>query len=238
LGVLVVLLAGILGSARAEEPAKKAPPTEPSPQQQFEGLGFSTAPKEGGKARVGLFGLVGEGYKFVYVFDRSGSMGGEGRNALRAVKAELIQSLSTLDTVHQFQIVFYNENAKLFNPSGQPGHLAFATDQNKRQAARFMESIHAEGGTDHEKALRLAAHLHPDVIFFMTDGDDPQLTPAELERIRRLAAGTIINAIRFGTGPKPAEGGWLEELAHQNGGSYVYVDISKYEAENAAKPGR
>ena len=224
--VLLVLLAAILGTARADEPAKKTPPPEPSSQQPLEGLGFSVAPKEGGKARVSLFGLVGEGYKFVYCFDRSGSMGGDGRNSLRAVKAELLKSLKTLDTVHQFQIIFYNEHAKLFNPSGQPGHLAFATDQNKQAAVRFIESIQAEGGTDHEEALRLAVRLHPDVIFFLTDADDPKLTPAQLEKIQRQAAGTIINAIEFGPGPKPPEASFLEELAHQNGGSYVYIDIS------------
>jgi len=225
LGVLLVLLAGILANARAEEPVQKASPAESSPQP-LEGLGFSIAPTEGGKARVKLFGLVGEGYKFVYVFDRSGSMGGDGRNSLRAVKAELLESLKTLDTVHQFQIIFYNEHAKLFNPSGQAGSLAFATDQNKQRAARFIDSIQAEGGTDHEEALHLAARLHPDVIFFLTDGDDPKLTPAQLEKIRRQAAGTIINAIQFGPGPKPAEASFLEELAHQNGGKYVYIDIS------------
>jgi hypothetical protein len=229
LGVLLMLLAGIIAGARAEEPKQKPSPAEPSPEKSLEGLGFSNAPKEGGKARVGLFGLVSEGYKFVYVFDRSGSMGGDGRNSLRAVKAELLESLKALDTVHQFQIIFYNEHAKLFNPSGMPGHLAFATDQNKQQAVRFVESIQAEGGTDHEEALRLAVRMHPDVIFFLTDADDPKLTPAQLEKIRRQAAGTIINTIEFGPGPKPAEASFLEELAHQNGGNYLYIDISKYD---------
>ena len=49
-------------------------------QDGLQGLGFSVAPNQGGKARTSLFGIVGEGYKFVYVFDRSGSMGGIGAN--------------------------------------------------------------------------------------------------------------------------------------------------------------
>ncbi len=171
---------------------------------------------------------MGEGYKFVYVFDRSGSMGGPRQSSLRAVKAELLESLKNLDTVHQFQIIYYNEHAKLFNPSGMPGHLAFASDQNKEQAARFVESIQADGGTDHEEALRLAIKLKPDVIFFLTDGDDPKLTAGQLEKIRYLAAGITINTIQFAPGPKPAEPSFLEELAHQNAGSYVYVDQLKY----------
>jgi hypothetical protein len=216
IGVVLVVATG-LGIALGAEPQEPVP-----------GLGFSIAPKTGGKARTSLFGLVGEGYKFVYVFDRSGSMGGSGRNSLVAVKAELLRSLKDLDTVHQFQIIFYNERPVLFNPTGTPGRLAFATDGNKQRATRFIDSITAEGGTAHEEALKLAIRLQPDVIFFLTDADDPKLTPAELERIRRLAAGIIINAIEFGPGPKPAGASFLAELARQNGGGYTYVDISQY----------
>jgi hypothetical protein len=197
-------------------------------QDGLKELGFSIAPKEGGKARTSLFGVVGEGYKFVYVFDRSGSMGGSGRTALKALKAELAKSLENLDTVHQFQIVYYNERPLLFNPSGTPGRLAFANEQNKNRALRFIETITAEGGTAHEDALRMAIRLQPDVIFFLTDGDDPQLTPAQLEKIQHLAASIIINAIEFGTGPRPAGPSFLVDLARQNGGGYVYVDLTKY----------
>jgi hypothetical protein len=233
-----VLAAGLL-AARAEEPGKKPAPKEDSAQKGLDGLGFSIAPREGGKGRTSLFGLVGEGYKFVYVFDRSGSMGGEGRKSLRAVKAELIQSLKNLDTVHQFQIVFYNERPVLFNPSGTPGRLAFATEENKERVTNFLDSITAAGGTDHEAALKLAIRLQPDVIFFLTDADDPKLTAAQLAKIRHQAAGVIINAIEFGPGPKPRQPSFLANLAKQNGGGYVYVDISKRRSGSPpAKPSR
>ncbi|MEN6407234.1 MAG: VWA domain-containing protein [Thermoguttaceae bacterium] len=205
------------------------------PQNDVEGLGFSMAPKEGGKARTSLFGVVGEGYKFVYVFDRSGSMGGSGQRALRAAKGELIRSLEPLDTVHQFQLIFYNEQPLLFNPSGTPGRLAFATDANKRRAIRFIESVQADGGTNHEDALRLAIRLQPDVIFLLTDADEPTLTAAQLDKIRTLAAGIVINAIEFGDGPKPAGASFLETLARENGGGYAYVDLSKRAADGREK---
>jgi hypothetical protein len=215
----------MLAAAHAADPVR-----DPSPQEQLQSLGFSPAPAEGGKGRTSLFGVVGEGYKFVYVLDRSGSMGGSGRNALRAVKAELLESLKSLDTVHQFQIVFYNEQPVLFNPSGTPGRLAFATEQNKQRVRRFLESISAEGGTAHEDALRLAIRLQPDVIFLLTDGDDPKLTLPQLEKIRHLAAGIVINAIEFGPGPKPPGPSFLAQLARQNGGGYAYVDVSRLAA--------
>jgi hypothetical protein len=217
----------VVASLGAEPSIPRGAETGSAPQEPLQGLGFSIAPKEGGKARTSLFGLAGEGYKFVYVFDRSASMGGSGRTSLRAVKAELLQSLKSLDTVHQFQIIFYNERPTIFNPTGQPGRLAFATEQNKQRALRFIESIVADGGTDHEEALKLAIRLQPDVIFFLTDGDDPKLTPAQLAKIQHMAAGITINAIEFGPGPKPAGASFLAALAEQNGGGYTYIDISK-----------
>jgi hypothetical protein len=225
--LFLALMAGVVGRAVAEDPPPRGAKSGTSAQKPLPGLGFSIAPQEGGKARTSLFGLTGEGYKFVYVFDRSASMGGSGRNSLRAVKAELLQSLKNLDTVHQFQIIFYNERPTIFNPTGTPGRLAFATEKNKQQAIRFVESIVADGGTDHEEALKLAIRLQPDVLFFLTDGDDPKLTPAQLAKIQRLAAGITINAIEFGPRPKPAGPSFLAELARQNGGGYVYVDVSK-----------
>jgi len=152
-------------------------------------------------------------------------MGGSGRNALRLVKTELLASLDRLDSVHQFQIIFYNERPLIFNPTGVPGRLAFATEQNKQRARRFIESIVADGGTEHEQALRLAIKMRPDVIFFLSDGDEPRLTRQQLDTIRRLAAGITICTIEFGSGPKPAGKSFLQLLAEENGGQYAYVDI-------------
>jgi hypothetical protein len=180
-----------------------------------------------GKARTYVFGVPGEGYKFVYVFDRSGSMGGSGRNALMAAKAELLASLENLQSVHQFQIIFYNENPTVFNPSGRPGHLAFATEQNKQRARYFLGTIVADDGTDHLKALKQAIAMSPDVIFLLTDADEPKLGPGDLEKIKRMAGGIAINTIEFGYGPASGEDNFLVQLARQNGGQHGYVDISK-----------
>jgi hypothetical protein len=232
--ILLPLLATVfVGLAFAAEPAHQNA-ADQSPQQPLQGLGFSIAPKEGGKARTSLFGLVGEGNKFVYVFDRSGSMGGSGRRSLRAVKTELLESLKNLDSVHQFQLVFYNERPAVFNPTGTPGRLAFATEQNKQRALRFIESISAQGGTDHSQALKLAIRTRPDVIYFLTDADEPKLTPTQLDQIVDLAAGVIISSIEFGPGPKPPGPSFLEDLARRTGGGYVYVDISRYNPDKPA----
>ncbi|MBN1590257.1 MAG: hypothetical protein JW888_12150 [Pirellulales bacterium] len=180
-----------------------------------------------GKARVRVFGTEGKGYKFVYVFDRSGSMGGSGRSALRAAQAELLASLKSLDRSHQFQIVFYNQKPWQFNPSGQAGHLAFGTDRNKELARRFIGSMTAEGYTRHEEALMMAIRMRPDVIFFLTDADEPRLSAGQIEQITRAAAGISINAIEFGFGPQQDQDNFLVRLARATGGQFGYVDVSR-----------
>jgi len=190
-----------------------------------------------GRARTSMFGVSGVGHKFVYVLDRSSSMGGSGQKALKAVKAELVKSLKNLDTVHQFQIIFYNEKPAIFNPSGTPGRLAFASRVNKDRAVRFVESITADGNTNHDDALKLAIRLHPDVIFFLTDGDDPKLSRRELDQIQRMATGITLNTIEFGPGSKPEEKSFLATLAEENGGHYVYVDLSKYFSSGSPREG-
>jgi len=177
----------------------------------------------GGTGRTRVFGVEGEGYKFAYVFDRSGSM--EGR-PLQAAKAELIASLESLADTHQFQIIFYNEQALRFSPTGEPNRLFFATERNKSLAAKFIGSIVADDGTDHEQALMLAINLRPDVIFLLTDADEPKLWPGQLAKITRRAEGITINAIEFGFGPQADPNNFLVRLARENGGRHAYVDIS------------
>ena len=182
-----------------------------------------------GKARTQVFGVAGEGYKFVYVFDRSGSMGGSGRSPLQAAKQELLGSLEDLDETHQFQIIFYSEKPVIFPLAGKKGRLVFGNRQNKEAAARFVRSIVADGPTRHEEALMAAIRMRPDVIFLLTDADEPSLTRMQLERIRRANnGGCSINAIQFGLGPAHRNTNFLMRLAQQNGGQYAYIDISRF----------
>lgn len=229
-GVMPVLMAAVwigLGTLHADPPASIIPGLEPAPAANTASEDPSLYPDPEGRARITMFGLTGVGYKFVYVIDRSASMGGSGEVALRAVKAELRKSLEPLDTVHQFQIIVYNDKPLIFNPSGVPGRLAFATRMNKDRAARFIESLTADGNTRHDDALKMAIKLRPDVIFLLTDGDDPKLTRRELDAIQRMAGGITIHAIEFGMGDPPAEPSFLATLAAENGGKYVYVDLSR-----------
>lgn len=183
----------------------------------------------GGQTRTSVFGLSGEGFKFVYVFDRSGSMGGAGRSALNAAKAELMASLESLDDNHQFQIIFYNHQPLVFNLAGPAGRLVWGNERNKLQAHRFIQGVTADGGTQHTDPLHMALGMRPDVIFFLTDADEPSLNSRELAAIARANGGrTVIHAIEFGFGPSLGQENFLMRLAHQNGGEHRYVDITTF----------
>ena len=102
-------------------------------------------PPGDGQTNVRVFDVEGKGSKFVYVFDRSSSMEGA---PLAAAKQQLIQSLESLQSVHQFHIIFFNQQMRNFDLSGGGHRIAFATDRNKKLAARFVGGITADGGTD------------------------------------------------------------------------------------------
>ena len=176
-----------------------------------------------GQTTTSVFGVSGTGSKFVYVFDRSGSMSG---SPLQAAKMQLGKSLKDLDESHQFQIIFYNERPKIFQQKAKRPQLFWGSNANRDSAVRFIRGIEAAGATRHMDALRMALGMSPDVLFFLTDADEPQLTPAELDKIRSLNARTMINAIEFGAGPQRNRSNFLTRLANQNGGQHAYVDIT------------
>lgn len=176
-----------------------------------------------------VFGVKGTGGRFVYVFDRSGSMEGFGGRPIRASKLELLRSLTDLSDLDQFLIIFYNEAPTVFNPDFPlPPKLQFATKANKRAAEEFVSQISPDGGTQHLDAIRLALNVQPDVIFLLTDADDPQLSSDELTSIRRRnRGGTVINTIEFGTRPEPQPNNFMMQLAQQNDGQHAYVQVSR-----------
>ncbi|MCA9260882.1 MAG: VWA domain-containing protein [Planctomycetales bacterium] len=176
-----------------------------------------------GAAHVTVFGLEGVGTRFVYVFDRSTSMEG---TLLQAAKRELIQSLDSLDSVHQFAIIFFNFDLAVWD--GGENRVAFADERHKRLAARFVEGIAAFGATQRKAALARALAMQPDVVFFLTDNDDP-MSPADVGRAIAQAQrqGTAIQTIEFGVGPASQRENFLTRLARETGGGHVYINTLK-----------
>ncbi|MDR0327543.1 MAG: VWA domain-containing protein [Planctomycetaceae bacterium] len=185
-----------------------------------------------GETTVQIFGTNGKGTKFMYVFDRSGSMESQ---PLRRAKDELIRSLDSLNDFHQFNIVFYSAPASEDDPGWRLWRagrkLIYASQSEKLNAVRFVDSITAEGGTRHFEPLSEAIRHRPDVIFFLTDGESQDdLTPVQLANIERansVGKGTQINVIQFGSGgltDSPSR--VLRQLAEENNGQYQYVNVT------------
>ncbi|MEX2091530.1 MAG: hypothetical protein WD971_02575, partial [Pirellulales bacterium] len=146
-------------AAPAAAPLTPSPSSSPRVAQAPEGGAGNYGPPGDGQTSVRVFGVEGKGTKFVYVFDRSSSMEGA---PLATAKQQLIQSLESLSSVHQFHIIFFNQQVRNSDLSGGGRRVAFATDRNKKLAARFVGGITADGGTDRLPALRAAVQMQPD----------------------------------------------------------------------------
>lgn len=198
-----------------------------------EGIGDGSGP---GVARTSMFGLVGEGSSFVYVFDRSESMNSvftltsEGRSVsitpLDAAKAELVQSLDNLGAANKFQLIFYNDEPLLYTDHYSANGVYAATDDAKKLAKHFIEELPGQGNTYHLAALEMALRSKPDVLFLLTDGeakDDP--SAMQIKRLIRLCkrAGTKVNVIHFAYSPRTSNP--LNGLAKATGGEHVSISI-------------
>ncbi len=182
------------------------------------------------KVKTTVFGIEGEGTRFLYVFDRSDSMNGFEGLPLRTAKQELLTSLESLGPAHEFQIIFYNDSPLPFGGLNQRGPQLLRGDAaSKEEAQRFVRNVGAIGGTQHIDALRMALAMAPDVVFFLTDADFPVPSSREMESIQANAAraGATIHAIPFGSGPNQSGGGWIRLLAEGTLGKYRYIDVTQ-----------
>ena len=206
---LAALLCIRSAAATAEEPAAK-PPARINSQQ-----------------KTALYGLPGNGSKFVYLLDTSESMTVPKGKPLSSAKEEIIASIDKLDKLSEFYVIHYNNVPKLLEVTGG-GRPSFGTDENKLVVKRLIEGIAVGPRTEHEPALIMALRMRPDVIWLMTDGDDPELTGRDLERISRVnEAVSIIHVVQFSKGPPKRGQEWLKRLASENRGEYKLVDVSQ-----------
>jgi hypothetical protein len=188
------------------------------------GRGKGGGDTQGTPGGLTVFGAQARGRTFVMVIDRSASMGAQGLGALSAAADELARQMGSLDERQRVQIVAYHAA-----PSQLDAHWLPATPQNKERLLKYLRGLPAFGSTNHTAALTTALKLKPEVIFLITDGDDPGMDPGQLRIIRELARGrTTIHTIHFGRG---SEGGpsdhFMRKLAADNGGGYVWVNADR-----------
>jgi hypothetical protein len=167
-----------------------------------------------------FFQIETDAHSVVYVIDRSASMGPNG--GLRSAKKELLASLNQLPPATLFQIIPYNGRAEPLCLNGSR-ELVAASAENRRAARLLIEDIRPEGGSRHALALHRALALRPEVIFFLSDGDD--LQASDIAALTRFNQGrTRVHAIGLSTyaGRNP-----LQLLPQQNRGIFRVIDSSQ-----------
>lgn len=184
----------------------------------------------GPQAKTSVFGIEGTGARFVYVFDRSSSMNGYGGLPMANAKNELIKSLQGLGKVHQFQLIFYNETPLQYGQLSGAGGMLSGTDENKKMAIGYVRRMVPDGGTVHLSAIRMGLSLAPDVIYFLTDADEPGVSGREMDDLvdRAERSGTVIHTIQLGTESNPSGTTWMAQLAKATGGKYRYLDVNTF----------
>jgi hypothetical protein len=151
----------------------------------------------------------------VYVLDRSGSMGPSG--ALRRAQEELVLSLRRLSPEVLFQVLVYNDQEPQFLVN--PERLLPAQPDAVDRAVQALNELRARGETNHFTALSRALFLSPEVIYFVTDGQD--LTPKDVNVLTKQNGGrTAIHVIELVRRREPLLDGPLVQLAHNNRGTY------------------
>lgn len=185
----------------------------------------SRIPK-GEPASVSLFGSGQmEGRSFVFLIDRSKSMGSSGLGVLGAARKELAKAIADLKPYHSFQIVGYHDRIVTLSTR----QMLDATDANKKMVPGFIERLAAFGSTDHLRGLSAALAFEPDVLVLMTDGGYPELNDGQIKMLSRLSRrNTTIHCIQFGSGPLQIRTNFMTKLAKSNQGNFRYVDTNQW----------
>lgn len=98
-----------------------------------------------------------------------------------------------------------------------------ANTPNIERTVKFVKKSRLFTGTDWDIALELACYMDPppDVIFFMSDGGDPELSATRIARHAKRHGSPKINTIALQT--TDAMQGFAD-IAEKTGGTYTIVD--------------
>lgn len=172
-----------------------------------------------GKAATEFFGIGGYGQSFVYVVDCSGSMNQNGK--FERARYELLQSIEQLSKDQSYFVIFYNHEAHPMDGN----HLVMATPAHITETTHWVNYFEAEGGTEPLPALLFALSMHPDAIYFLSDGQFDPNTIQEMRlrnrpnnrlKTRQIPIHTIAFYDRFAAG-------LMRAIARNSGGEFKFV---------------
>lgn len=175
-------------------------------------------------AEISFMDVTDYGHSVVFLVDVSASMAH--KNRLEQAKRALLMSLRQLDETQRFQVLFSNETVSHLHLRQRAKEDTYAaTTVNVQLAVQEINSIQVSGATSHFGALQAAINLSPDVIYFVTDSDDPNLSRKELNRLRpRTSDGPRIHVAIFGGGSETSDKeSSLQTLSRFSGGETRFI---------------
>ena len=159
--------------------------------------------------------------RVVYIIDHAGGM----LENFQFLKRELTRSIERLSPVQRFAVIVFRKNFEILGPA----RLVHATLGAKRQIVKRLSLIAPAGPNSYrlryfERPFRAAFELHPQVIFFVTNGAfDPRL----IDVVDKLNVRHRVHIFTYAyIAEDPVFVAQLKLLAHHNGGKYTYVSRS------------
>lgn len=194
-----------------------------------------------------FFGMRAAGNRFVYVLDRSGSMGSQSQRPedkfqrFDVARAELMSSVESLQPHQEFYVVLFSTGLRrMFDDRSPISKPIKATPENKSRLRSWLANVRADGGTDPRKSLNLAYKMRPDAIFMLSDGEfrdeKKDDSPKSLEIAKEQMAnnnGVQINSIAFEDQRSKAN---MKELADATGGQFRFVRVNDFIDEMLQSP--
>jgi hypothetical protein len=202
----------------------------------FNGGGGPTAnfgPRGGGQGlgpKSKIFGHGSNVRSIVYVCDASGSMVGQGDDAL---KTELKRDIANLSPIQQFNIIIFHETKDGKGYDSLPGNKMYmGTPSNKAMAFDFVDNLPFNAANNPIPALEEAFREQPQLVFLLSHGDfnnrynttnnkEVAKKIDDLNAEKRVHVNTILllGEKRNETERKDLEA-IMKKLAEQNGGVY------------------
>ena len=161
------------------------------------------------------------GRRFVFIIDRSQSMGSQGLGVLSRAQSELTKAVQQLQPNHAFQIVAYHSRTVTISER----RLLVANAKNKALVKPFLQRLAAFGATEHNYGINAALAFKPDSVVLLTDGGYPGLQSKQLEQVRRSVGKGEFHCIQFGLGPQQESANFMTRLASECNGTFRYIDV-------------
>ena len=161
-----------------------------------------------------FFGLRGQGRRFSWVVDCSGSMQGP---PLERARQELLNSLKKLPEGLEFQVIFFDDFSYSYPAMG----FAKMDTESLSEAGDFIQGIQGGGGTNVMQGMQqiFLQRSRPDTAFLLTDGEFDPTTPEFIQN-RNRGGKVRINTVAFVN--RDGES-LLRQIATENRGDFRFV---------------